>query len=358
MHKKLIFSFIIFILLSLSGCANILNELPKTVTTYDNISSEENEDFMDKIINWVERNEIIAVSETNEQTGLNRIKINTDLGIVEVSPNPRRVITMFNEATEATVALGISPISIVESIETLDKSQWLDFMHAKGLDQNLPYIGNNEQLDIQAIRDLQPDLIIASFDTHGKYFNELNDIAPTIFSYNSISSYNENFTIFAEALGKKTEAEQYLVEYYDFAKEIDDKFHMYDSQYSSVLQIYDGKVYTIVENTFTVEVLKKAGFNFFSVLSTVNKKIETSVNAINSDIYFVSIGSENLAANTALVDDIIRLNPSALIYKVPVGVWDITNGYLSAVEMLKEINAILSDDFVGDNIYNLTLISE
>lgn len=363
MKKITIIIFTLFFLITLSACANIINDVPRTTVTYanDDFDSEENLpaniESVENIRDLADMGKARVITTPQTTVDETKVTVKTDFGLVNVDANPRRIITLFNEATETAVALGFSPIGYVSSIESDDSEVWHDFMLENGMDPNLPVLGNTEKLDINAIRALQPDLIFASYDIHGKYYNELNNIAPTIFTNNSTSAFNINFLLFSEALGKKEEAESLLIDYYLFARELDSKYNKYMQQYATVLQIEGDKVYTLLGTTFSVEVLKEAGLLFFASIEDTDERIETNIKTVGGDVFFVSVSNENGKEGNQKLHEFIDLenesNDESIVYEVPYGIWDSTNGYICAREILREIHSVLATETITNNKYDL-----
>ncbi len=366
MKKIIITISTLFFLILLSSCANIINDVPKTELSYADENFEAINNLPDNMVNniindsirdFTDKGKARQVVVEEKHVDQNKVVVKTDFGQVQVDINPRRILTLFNEATETAVALGFSPIGYVDSIESKDKEVWHDFMLENGMDPNLPVLGDMDYLDIDAIRELQPDLILASYDIHGKYFEELNEIAPTVFTNNSTSAFNENFLLFSEALGKKDEAEELLIDYYLFARDLETRYSKYTQQFVSVVQIEGETVYTLLDTTFAVEVLKEAGLLFFITITGTQEKAETNIHTLNGDIFFVSVSGDRYQVGNEKLDEFVEaknsLGSDVEIYEVPYGIWDSTNGYLCAREILEEINSLVSNEVVTKNKYEI-----
>ncbi|MFD0479669.1 ABC transporter substrate-binding protein [Nonomuraea thailandensis] len=85
-------------------------------------------------------------------------------------------------------------------------------------------VGTLQQLNIEAIMALKPDLILGSKFRQAAFYDKLAKIAPTVFTEKVGITWKENFLLDAEALGKKDQAQQLLTGYETRAKEVGGRF--------------------------------------------------------------------------------------------------------------------------------------
>ncbi|MFC7589081.1 ABC transporter substrate-binding protein [Nonomuraea antimicrobica] len=85
-------------------------------------------------------------------------------------------------------------------------------------------MGTLQQLNIEAIMALKPDLILGTKFRQEAFYDKLAKIAPTVFTERVGITWKENFLLDAEALGKKEQAQQLLTAYGTRAKEVGAKF--------------------------------------------------------------------------------------------------------------------------------------
>lgn len=69
-------------------------------------------------------------------------------------------------------------------------------------------MGTIEQPNLEKIAALEPDLILSSKLCHEQIYEQLNEIAPTVFSETTGVTWKENFEVHAEALGRTEEADR------------------------------------------------------------------------------------------------------------------------------------------------------
>ena len=90
------------------------------------------------------------------------------------APVPRRIVTLEWTATEIALSLGISPVGCAEPY---GYRAWVNVENDRLGD--VVDVGRRQQPSLEAIRKLQPDLILSSRFRHASLASALGDIAPT-----------------------------------------------------------------------------------------------------------------------------------------------------------------------------------
>jgi len=176
------------------------------------------------------------------------------MGETTIKGTPKRIVVLTNEGTEAVLALGIKPIGAVKSFTG---DPWYD--HIKADMEGVTVLGEESQPNIEMIASLKPDLILGNKMRQEKVYQQLSAIAPTVFSETLRGEWKSNFSLYAEALGKKTEGEQVLT---DFDKKIEDfKAKAGDklNEKVSVVRFMGGKTRIYLSDTFTGIIFKQIG---------------------------------------------------------------------------------------------------
>ncbi|MDF9758907.1 ABC-type Fe3+-hydroxamate transport system substrate-binding protein [Peribacillus simplex] len=117
------------------------------------------------------------------------------MGTTELKKTPKRVVVLTNEGTEALLALGIKPVGAVKS--------WLGdpwYDHIKDDMDGVEVVGVEQEVNLEKIASLKPDLIIGSKIRQEAVYDKLNAIAPTVFSETLRGDWKENFKLYAKAL--------------------------------------------------------------------------------------------------------------------------------------------------------------
>lgn len=113
---------------------------------------------------------------------------------------PTRIVVIDSPQLDALVALGITPVGASVSGADAGFPGYI----AESLTDTVS-VGITSEPDIDAIANLNPDLILGSKVRHEAIFDELEAIAPTVFSVNSGTDWNEQALITAAAVDQ-TEA--------------------------------------------------------------------------------------------------------------------------------------------------------
>lgn len=147
-------------------------------------------------------------SETSAPETAEARKITHAMGETEISGTPERIVVLTNEGTEALLALGIKPVGAVKS---WTGDPWYE--HIKADMEGVTVVGDESQPNMELIASLKPDLIIGNKLRQEKVYDQLNDIAPTVFSETLRGAWQSNFKLYAEALGKTAEGDKIIADY-------------------------------------------------------------------------------------------------------------------------------------------------
>ncbi|WP_416148808.1 ABC transporter substrate-binding protein [Salipaludibacillus sp. HK11] len=146
------------------------------------------------------------------------------LGETEIEGTPDTIVTLYQGANDVITAFEIQPVGIVES--------WTEkpiYEYLRDDLEGIEIVGEETQPNLEAISELNPDLIIASRTRHEEIYDHLTDIAPTIVGEN-VYDWKDTLDIMGQALNKQEEAEELLAEYYnrmeDFKAKMGDELPM------------------------------------------------------------------------------------------------------------------------------------
>ncbi|MBB1034286.1 iron-siderophore ABC transporter substrate-binding protein [Dietzia sp. CQ4] len=138
-------------------------------------------------------------------------------GTAEVPESPQRVVVLEPVELDAAVALGVTPVGAAVASNVAGVPEYL------GVDGVQP-VGTVPEPDLEAIAELQPDLILGTDSRHSKLYEQLNSIAPTVFMETQADPWQENVLLIAEALGRTDEAQELLDGFNDRCEEIKEEF--------------------------------------------------------------------------------------------------------------------------------------
>lgn len=144
-------------------------------------------------------------SEGNKDT----ITVKHAMGTEDQAPaDPKRVVVLTNEGTEALLELGIKPVGAVKS---WTGDPW--YHHIKDEMKDVKEVGLEGEPNIEAIAELKPDLIIGNKMRHEKIYDKLEKIAPTVFSETLRGEWKDNFSLYAKAVNKEEKGKEILEDF-------------------------------------------------------------------------------------------------------------------------------------------------
>jgi iron complex transport system substrate-binding protein len=170
------------------------------------------------------------------------VTISHAFGETVISQESERIVTLGQGSAETVLALGKVPVGVEEYPWGSDESGYLPWVHdeivSRGAELPTQFTGATE-LDIEAIVELEPDLILAPWSgvTQDQY-DLLSDIAPTVV-YPELPwtiTWQQQIETIGQALGKSDEAA-------DLITDIDDQLA------SAARPEYTGLVFSFIYNT-------------------------------------------------------------------------------------------------------------
>ncbi|ARJ26194.1 ABC transporter substrate-binding protein [Staphylococcus lugdunensis] len=159
---------------------------------------------------------------TSNQSDKDTMKIKHAMGTTEIKGQPKRVVTLYQGATDVAVSLGVKPVGAVESWTQKPKYNYLK----KAL-KDTTIVGQEPTPNLEEISKLKPDLIVASKVRNEKVYDQLSKIAPTI-STDNVFKFKDTTKLMGKALGKERKADKLLKKYDDkvaaFKKDAEAKY--------------------------------------------------------------------------------------------------------------------------------------
>ncbi|UHA76277.1 iron-siderophore ABC transporter substrate-binding protein [Paenibacillus sp. 481] len=273
------------------------------------------------------------------------------MGTTEIKGTPQRIVTLYQGATDAAVALGIKPVGAVES--------WWEQPYYEYIRKDLkdvPVVGQETQPNLEEISKLNPDLIIASKVRHEAIYEQLTQIAPTV-THETLFKFKETVELVGNAANKQNEAQTLLSQWEnriaDFKQQITAKLGSKWPMKASVLNFRAGQA-RIYAGSFAGDILSELGFARTEFLqkevdkgSTVIRLTDKeSIPNMNADVSFVFLTDpEGEPAVQQTYDewkahplwkklDSVKLNQ---VYEVGEVVWNMGGGIIAANMMLDEL---------------------
>ncbi|RRR96817.1 ABC transporter substrate-binding protein [Glycomyces terrestris] len=144
-------------------------------------------------------------TERNDAEGETRT-IEHAMGTSEIPVDPQRVVVLDTDKIDTALSLGVTPVGAARASEAELPSYLGDL-------SGVTVVGTTAEPDLEAIENLEPDLILGSKFRQEAFYDELDAIAPTVFTEQVGLTWKENFLLDGDALGKADEAAQLLADY-------------------------------------------------------------------------------------------------------------------------------------------------
>lgn len=282
---------------------------------------------------------------TKEDNKKEVVTVEHAMGKTEVPANPKRVVILTNEGTEALLELGVKPVGAVKS---WTGDPW--YPHIKDKMKDVKVVGDEGQVNVETIASLKPDLIIGNKMRHEKVYEQLKAIAPTVFSETLRGEWKDNFKFYAEALNKEKEGQKVVADYESRIKDLKGKLGDKVNQEISMVRFMPGDVRIYHGDTFSGVILKELGFkrpgdqnkDDFAERNVSKERIS----AMDGDVLFYFTfdkGNEKKGSELEkeYINDPLFKNLNAVkngkAYKVDDVIWNTAGGVIATNLLLDDI---------------------
>ncbi|NMO97190.1 ABC transporter substrate-binding protein [Paenibacillus lemnae] len=268
------------------------------------------------------------------------------MGEETLTGTPERVVILTNEGTEALLAVGVKPVGAVQSWVG---DPWYD--HIKDQMEGVEVLGEETQPNVELIAGLKPDLIIGNKVRHEKIYDQLKQIAPTVFAEELSGNWKNNMLLYTEAVNKKAEGEQAIAEFDQRVEDVKSKLGDKADTKVSVVRFTAADVRTYMKDTFSGVLLEQLGIarpadqdkNEF-----IEKLTKERIPAMDGDVLFYFTqedpgSTDAQKASEEWMDEplfkSLNVAKNNEIHKVNEVVWNLAGGYEAANLLLDEIAA-------------------
>lgn len=132
------------------------------------------------------------------------IEIKHILGTTQIKGTPKKVVTLYQGATDTILEFGVKPVGVVESWA---QQPMYDYLKADL--EDVTYVGLETQPNLEEIAALKPDLIIATQVRHEEIYEQLKEIAPTVVN-TTLYDFRETANLLGQALGQEDKAKSLI----------------------------------------------------------------------------------------------------------------------------------------------------
>lgn len=267
-------------------------------------------------------------------------------GATKVPDDPRRVVVLTNEGTEAALALGVTPVGAANS---WTGDPWYD--HIAGAMEGVEPVGTENTINLELVAALRPDLILGNMQRHEEVYPQLSAIAPTVLSGRLRGDWMENFALYAEALGREAEGEAVMADFRERVAATRDALGEATEEELSVVRFLAGQIRIYQLDSFSGVLLEQLGF-----ARPENQDVEEfalrvgkeSIPDMDGDrivhfTYDTGDGEGRAAAEDALADPLwqsLSAVKEGRVHAVDDAVWNTAGGVLAARLMLDDVARI------------------
>lgn len=177
-------------------------------------------------------------------------------GSTELKDKPKRIVALDNSLVEAVVALNGNLVGGIGSYR--DLKGFPPYLGAAV--KNTKDVGPLDSPNLEAIAALKPDLIVSASVRHEDLYDQLSQLAPTVFVETTGPTWKDNIKLLAKTLGEEKLAEQKIGAYEARAKKIGDAINEKEGNPTiSITRFLDGPTRIYLNKTFSGIILQDMG---------------------------------------------------------------------------------------------------
>ncbi|WP_417526569.1 ABC transporter substrate-binding protein [Marinomonas shanghaiensis] len=266
------------------------------------------------------------------------------MGSTEVPKKVLRVVTLFQGATDSVVALGVTPVGVVDSW-----AQQPTYDYLREALANVAHVGLETQPNLEAIMALKPDVIIGTKSRHEKIYRQLSQIAPTVMTEN-VYDFKTTLDLTAEALNKQEKGQQLWHAFQQRITAFRKAIKQHEAKWpltAAVLNVRADHLRLYLKQSFSGVVLKEIGFQFPLPKENgwgVKLKTKEALPSVNADVFFIILQSDDAAVRQNY--DAWRAHPlwqmltapkNKQVYEVDNVAWLLSGGILGAEQILDQL---------------------
>lgn len=269
------------------------------------------------------------------------------LGTTEVPATPQRVVVLDTGELDTVLALGVKPVGAVEAIAGEGYQAYFG-----NLTEGITPVGTIAEPSLETIALLDPDLILSNKVRHEAIYEQLAQIAPTVFAERVGVVWKDNFKLHAAALGKAAEAEQMMQQYNQRVAALQAQLGDPAATEVSVVRFLPEHLRLYQRGSFIGTILDDIGFaRPASQQATDETWLEGNqerIGDLDGDKLFVTYyGDETAAVVDAFKADPLWSQLRAVqtnnVYDVADDHWMLGIGILAANKVLDDIETLLVD---------------
>ncbi|WP_026370889.1 ABC transporter substrate-binding protein [Kallotenue papyrolyticum] len=267
------------------------------------------------------------------------------MGETRVPRNPQRVVVLDTGELDSVLALGITPVGAVEALPGMGFQAYFGERTA-----GITTVGTIAEPDLETILRLKPDLIISNKVRHEAIYEQLAQIAPTVFAERVGVVWKDNFKLHAAALGKSDVARQIEARYQARVAQLRQQLGDPAAISVSVVRFLEGQVRQYQRGSFIGTLLDDVGVAR-PAAQQLSDKTWTEVNRelipqLDADVLFVThYGPADQTPKREFESDALWAQLQVVqrdrVYEVSDDHWMLGLGYLAAERVLDDLEQYL-----------------
>ncbi|WP_214754666.1 iron-siderophore ABC transporter substrate-binding protein [Exiguobacterium sp. s16] len=284
-------------------------------------------------------------SDSNESAETATRTVKHAMGTAEVPVEPKRVVVLTNEGTEALIALGVEQVGAVKS---WNGNPW--YPHIESEMTDVTEVGTESEVNLEAIAKLEPDLIIGTKLRQENIYDKLNAIAPTVMSETLKGDWQENFALYANALNLEDKGNDVLADYEQHVEDTKAELGDAVNKELSVVRFLPGASRIYFTDSFSGVILGDVGIKRPASQDRTEFAEEITMERIpemdgDHIVYFTYGGADGSKTaeewqSNQLWKDLDAVKAGE-VTEVSDDTWNTSGGVLSANEVLDELVNIL-----------------
>lgn len=284
-------------------------------------------------------------SNSNESAETETRTVEHAMGTADVPVEPKRVVVLTNEGTEALIALGVKQVGAVKS---WNGDPW--YPHIESEMTDVTEVGTESEVNLEAIAKLEPDLIIGTKLRQENIYDKLNAIAPTVMSETLKGDWQENFALYANALNLEDKGNDVLADYEQHVEDTKAELGDAVNKELSVVRFLPGASRIYFTDSFSGVILGDVGIKRPASQDRTEFAEEITMERIpemdgDHIVYFTYGGADGSKTaeewqSNQLWKDLDAVKAGE-VTEVSDDTWNTSGGVLSANEVLDELVNIL-----------------
>jgi len=196
-----------------------------------------------------------AEAATTEGTAFPRT-VEHAMGSTEIPERPERVVVLDTGELDTALSLGVTPVG---AVTTAVSDDFLSYLADDAADVDV--VGTIAEPNLEAIAAVQPDLILSNKTRHEDIYEELSQIAPTVFADRVGAVWKDNLRLDAEALGLEDEAEDLIRAYEEDAAALGEEIGDPAGTTVSTMRFVEGAIRVYTADSFIGTVMADIGLD-------------------------------------------------------------------------------------------------